>query len=132
MKRRAEESIIVEKLVATWASIHEFKLVEYVLNTHCQIPANEAGVRRHLEFVGNVDVHHFEARAVDVLVRREICLVSFKEMLGNFDRHWCSKGWQRRYIAGVVWDLEGDRFDQCIHCWVHAESSPFMDGTLWT
>jgi hypothetical protein len=33
-KRQAEESIIVEKLVSAWASIHKFELVEYVLNTH--------------------------------------------------------------------------------------------------
>jgi hypothetical protein len=95
-KRQAEESMIVEKLVSAQASIRKFELVEYVLNTHGQIPANEAGVGRHLEFVGNVVVQHFEACTVDVLVRRELRLVPFKEMLGNFDHHWHSKGWQRR------------------------------------
>jgi hypothetical protein len=69
---------------------------------------------------------------VDVLVRREICLVPFEETLGDFDRRWRSKGWQRRYIAGVVWDLEGDHFNQCIHHWVHDESSLSMYGTLLT
>ena len=132
MKRQAEKSFIVEKLVPAWASMCKFKLVEYVLNTHGHIPANEAGVGRHLEFVGNVVVQHFEARFVYVLVRCEIGHVSFKEMLGNFDCHWRSKGWQGRYIARVIWDLEGDNFNQCIHHWVHDESSPSMDGTLWT
>ncbi len=116
--------------MSAWASINKFKLVGYVLNTHGRIPANEAGVGRHLEFLGYVVVQHFEAYMVDVLVRCEIRLVLFEEMLGNFDRRWHSKGWQRRYIAGVVWDL--DHFNQCIHCWVHDKSSPSMDGTLWT
>ncbi len=90
------------------------------------------GVGRHLEFVGNVVIQHFEAHTVDVLVRREIRLVPFEEMLGDFDCRWHSKGWQRRYISGVDWDLEGDHINQCIHGWVHDESSPSMDGTLWT
>ncbi len=69
---------------------------------------------------------------VDILVRHEIHLVPFEEMLSYFDCRWRREGWQHRYIAGVAWDLEGDHFDQCIHCWMHDESSPSMDGTLWT
>ncbi len=89
------------------------------------------GVEKHLEFIGNVGVQqHFEACTGDVLERHQIRLVLFKKTLGDFDHRGCSEGWQHRYIAEVVWDLEGDYFDQCIHHWVHDKSSPSMDGTF--
>jgi hypothetical protein len=44
-ERQAEESIILEKLVAGQASIRKLKLVEDFLYTHGRVPANEARVR---------------------------------------------------------------------------------------
>jgi hypothetical protein len=45
MERQAKESIVLEKIMAGWASICKLELVEYFLYTHGRVPANDAGVR---------------------------------------------------------------------------------------